>query len=64
MEATIQRVAAVVSPMTFSSVLSMVPAPRKPIPTIMEAATREVSASSKASKDKIVRRVEPNPTRT
>ena len=64
MEATIQRVAAVVSPMTFSSVLMMVPAPRKPIPTMMEAATLEGSDPGKAFKDRIVISVEPNPTRT
>ena len=56
MEAATQRVAAVVSPTIFSSVLSMVPAPRKPIPTTTEAAILEVSEPGKASIDRIVRR--------
>ena len=52
-EETIQRVAAVVSPITFFSVFMMVPAPRKLIPTTMDAAIRAESDSGKACKDKI-----------
>lgn len=63
MEAAIQRVAAVVSPRIFSLVLSMVPAPRKPIPTTTEAAILEGSDPGKASIDKIARRDDPSPTR-
>lgn len=63
MEATIHKPAAVVKPMTFSFVLIIVPAPMKPIPITMAAETRAGSASRKAFRDRIVRRVEPNPTR-
>ncbi len=64
MEATIQRLAAVVRPITLCSVFMMVPAPKNPMPTIMAAATRAGSAGSgKAWMERTVRMVEPRPTR-
>lgn len=62
-DATVHKVAAVVNPTTFSVVFTMVPAPRNPTPTMMDAATLAGSDPRNACKDKIVRRVEAKPTR-
>ena len=55
---TTQIEAAVVKPRTKSLLLTIVPAPRKPMPVITPAAARAVNAS--ASRDGSARAAEPN----
>ena len=62
MAATAQMVAAVVRPRTMSLRKKMVPAPRKPMPVTIWAATREGSVGLKPYAPTIVNRQEPRET--